>query len=961
MTCLPSPLSLAVCTTHHSPRMNTIEKPVNDKELRERVKLLGRLLGEVIREQEGGKVLEAVETLRKGFIELRREGSSPYQREPLMRLIEALNPETVTHVLRAFNIYFSLANIAEEEYQHQERRAQVGRGKPLWRGSFDDTLRGFHAEGISAAQLQILFNHLRFKPVFTAHPTEAKRRVVLVALRRIFLTVDYLSTTRLNKYQRQEVIEQLRNQIQVLWKTDEMRSDKPQVRDEVRNGLYYFRESIFKAVPILYRNLDRALNAVYQQEGGKAAIHVPTFLSFGSWIGGDRDGNPFVTPETTALALRLQCLEVLEEYLRRVEALGQMLTYSSSLVTPSPAFTASLEADPEFIQQVFREAPGRYYAQEPYRRKLYLMKHRLQANWQRVQARLVGRPERGPFWGYRSEQEFLDDLYLIRDSLIAHGDGNIAEAELKDLIRLAESFGFYLAGLDIRQESGRHTEAVVELFANAPNLPDYTALSEEERLAVLGDLLSHPGTPLLYCRQLSPATRETLEVFRVIAALRQEISPQAIDSYVISMTHRASHVLEVLFLASLAGLVGRTPEGAWHCTLRAAPLFETIEDLNRIGTVLGQLLDQLAYRELLKAAGNVQEVMLGYSDSTKDGGVLASGWSLYQAHKKIVAITAQRGIQCRLFHGRGGTVGRGGGPTHAAILAQPPGTVQGEIKITEQGEVLSFKYSNVETAVYELTMAITGLLKASRCLIQPVEPDPQPLMEVMDALARQSEEAYRALADRTPGFNDYFYEATPVTEIGLLNLGSRPTHRSQTDRSRYSVRAIPWMFGWGQSRHTLSGWYGIGSALAAWWDNDAQKLAILQQMYRDWPFFRSLISNTQMSLSKADLTIAREYAHLCKEPPVEETIQRLFVEEYCRTVAQLLAITGMQELLEDNPALALSLERRNPYLDPINHIQVTLLKRYRQALSKNETEAQAWLQPLLRSINALAAGLRNTG
>ncbi len=946
--------------------MNTIEKPVNDKkindkELRERVKLLGRLLGEVVREQEGGKVLETVETLRKGFIELRREGALPYQREPLMRLIEALNPATVTHVLRAFNIYFSLANIAEEEYQHQQRRAQVSRGKPLWWGSFDNTLRGFHAEGISADQLQTLFNHLHFKPVFTAHPTEAKRRVVLGALRRIFLTVDHLSTARLNKYQREEVLEQLRNQIQVLWKTDEMRINKPQVRDEVGNGLYYFRESIFKAVPILYRNLDRALNAVYREEGGKAAIHVPTFLRFGSWIGGDRDGNPFVTPATTALALRMQCREVLEEYLRRVEALVYILTYSSSLVTPSPAFTTSLETDPEFVQQVFREMPGRHYAQEPYRRKLYLIKHRLQANWQRVQARIVGRPEPEPYWGYASEQAFLDDLYLIRDSLIAHGDGNIANAELKDLIRLAESFGFYLTGLDIRQESGHHTQAVVELFASAPNMPDYAALSEAERLAVLGDLLSHPGTPLLYCNQLSPATQETLGVFQVIAALRQEISPQAIDSYVISMTHRASHIMEVLFLASFAGLAGRGTEGQWHCAIRAAPLFETIEDLQRIETVLEQLLDQPAYRELLKAAGHVQEVMLGYSDSTKDGGILASSWSLYQAHKKIVAITAQRGIQCRLFHGRGGTVGRGGGPTHDAILAQPPGTVQGELKITEQGEVLSFKYSNVETAVYELTMAITGLLKASRGLIRPVEPDPQLFMEVMGALAPQGEAVYRELAERTPGFNDYFYEATPVTEIGLLNLGSRPTHRSQTDRSRYSVRAIPWTFGWGQSRHTLSAWYGIGSALAAWRDNDPQKLAILQQMYREWPFFRSLISNTQMSLSKADLTIAREYAHLCKDPQVEDNIYRLFAEEYRRAVAQILEITGMQELLEDNPVLALSLERRNPYLDPINHIQVTLLQRYRQAVTRNETEVQAWLQPLLRSINALAAGLRNTG
>jgi phosphoenolpyruvate carboxylase len=374
------------------------------------------------------------------------------------------------------------------------------------------------------------------------------------------------------------------------------------------------------------------------------------------------------------------------------------------------------------------------------------------------------------------------------------------------------------------------------------------------------------------------------------------------------------------------------------------------------------LLDQPTYRQLLKASGNVQEVMLGYSDSTKDGGILASSWNLYQAQPKIIAITNRRGINCRLFHGRGGTIGRGGGPTHEAILAQPPGTLQGEIKFTEQGEVLSFKYSNVETAVYELTMGITGLLKASRGLIQTVEPDPQPFLDIMEQLAPEAEQAYRRLTDHAQGFIDYFYAATPVDEIGFLNIGSRPSHRKQTDRSKYSVRAIPWTFGWGQSRHTLPGWYSIGSALEVWCENDPERLAMLRTMYQQWPFFRSLLSNSQMSLYKADMNIAREYALLCPDPLIVETVYGLIRDEYQRTLKQLLAVADMQVLLEDNPPLALSLERRNPYLDPINHIQITLLKRYRQALAKGETEeAQRWLNPLLRSINALAAGMRNTG
>jgi phosphoenolpyruvate carboxylase len=933
-----------------------------DKGLRSRVKLFGQLLGDVLRDQEGGKVLEAVETLRKGFIALRQEKTSApsHKRDQLMRLIEALNPETATHVLRAFNIYFSLTNIAEEESKHQARRAQVSRGKPLWRGSFDDTLRSLHEAGVSATQLQTLFDHLCFTPVFTAHPTEAKRRVIMGALRRLFVTGEYLSNAHLNKYQQGEAVNQLRNQIQVLWKTDEVRVNKPRVRDEIRLGLYYFRASIFEAVPTLYRNLERAIDTVYQAEGGKAAIQIPSFLRFGSWIGGDRDGNPNVKPETTVLAARLQCREILQEYLRRVENLGQLLTYSSSLVTPSSAFSASLEADPEFCRTVFQQTPGRHYAQEPYRRKLFLMYHRLTANLRTVQARLDGGLEVKPFSGYTSEQAFLEDLYLIRDSLVGHGDGNIAEAELKDLIRLAEGFGFYLASLDIRQESGRHTEAVTELLANAPNLPDYASLSEEQRLALLGELLSHEGTPLLYCTQWSPATQETLAVFQVMANISKEISPRVFGSYIISMTHQASHVLEVIFLASFAGLAGRTSDGQWHCNIHVTPLFETIEDLAHIEMVMERLLEQPAYRALLNASGNTQEVMLGYSDSTKDGGVLASGWNLYQAQKKIVAIAEQQQIQCRLFHGRGGTVGRGGGPTHEAILAQPPGTVQGAIKITEQGEVLSFKYSNVETAIYELTMGITGLLKASVSLIQPVAQDPTPFLETMEALANHGEKTYRQLTDRTEGFNDYFYEVTPVNEIGLLNLGSRPTHRNKSDRSRYSVRAIPWMFGWGQSRHTLSGWYGIGSALQTWCQKDPEKLEMLQRMYQEWPFFQSLLSNTQMSLYKAEPSIAREYARLCLDAQVEEKIYRLFLEEHNKTCQQILSITNLQQLLADNPSLVLSLERRNPYLDPINYIQITLLKRYRQTAS-DETQENPWLDPLLRSINTLAAGLRNTG
>jgi len=935
-----------------------------DKFLRDRIKLLGQLLGDTLRDQEGRHVLDAVETLRKGFTGLRRQ-PAPDTREQLMRFIAALNPEMLNHVVRAFSAYFNLANIAEEDVQHQQRRDQVRRGKPLWRGSFDETLRTLRAAGVNAAQLQSLLNQLCFTPVFTAHPTEAKRRVLLGAQRRVFLTNVKLDNPALNKLQRAEVIEELRSQIEILWKTDEVRSYKPQVRDEIKNGLYYFRESIFQALPVMYRNLERALNAVYGDQGGKSAVYIPCLARFGSWIGGDRDGNPFVTPETTALALRLQAQEILREYLRRVESLGRQLTYSSSLVTSSPVFTASLDADVQRMSALFVDAP-RQYAQEPYRRKLFLMYHRLQHNLEQVRARIEGRPEATsqPFWGYASADEFLEDLRLIRDSLVAHGDRAVAEGELKDLLRLAETFGFHLAALDVRQESTRHTTAVTEIFAMAINLPDYAALTEEERLSVLNDLLSRPGTPLLYCDSFSPATQETLEVFQVMARMRQEISPRAFDNYVISMTHEASHVLEVLFLARFAGLVGRRADGEWYCALRVAPLFETIADLNRVETLLTRLLDQPAYRELLTVAGGVQDVMVGYSDSCKDGGILASNWGLYQAQRQAVALAAVHGFGCRLFHGRGGTVGRGGGPVHDAILSQPSHTVQGQIKITEQGEVLSFKYQNLETAVYELTLGLTGLMKASRHLIQEVPADPPEAAAVMTELARHGEAAYRDLTEQTPGFIDYFYEATPVREIGLLNLGSRPSHRAQDDRSKYSVRAIPWMFGWGQSRHTLPGWYGIGHALATWRGDDPERLAFLQRLYQEWPFFHALLNNSQMSLSKVDAGIAREYARLCEKPEVETDIYQRFQVEYEQTCREILNVAQTATLLEENPTLAQSLERRNPYLDPLNHIQATLLPRYRQALRNHgadSPEVEIWLRPLLRSINALAAGMRNTG
>jgi phosphoenolpyruvate carboxylase len=923
-----------------------------DRELQRDIRMFTALLGEVLREHSRKRVLVLVERLRDGFASL-REKDDRKLREKLMRRIEGLDPQTLSEVIRAFNIYFGLVNTAEEVHAHLERTDRISAGGPLWVGSFDDTVRQLKNDGVGPDSFQSLLEGLVYLPVFTAHPTEAKRRTSLETFRRIFLLTQDVHRRRLNEEELKDKLRAIVTEIQILWKTDEVRVHKPQVTDEVRRGLYFFRESLFEAVPKVYRNLEKAVRRVYGVDQG---IRVPSVIRFGSWIGGDRDGNPFVKPETTELAVRMHCELVLEAYIERVRFLRRMLSHTDTLCRPSPAFLDGLDADEGYWLDTMGQSQRRY-VREPYRRKLAVMNHRLTASLNRVRARIAGERDELPE-GYASERDFLADLYLIRDSLISHGDANAAAGPLQDLIRLSETFGFHLVHLDLRQESTRHTAAVTELFARQPGAPYYEAFTESQRLVALGEAIAHPHPFVIDKGTLTPETRETLEVFEVMARMRAEVSPDAFGAYVISMTHTASHVMEAMLLARLAGLAGRDQRG-WFGDIRISPLFETIDDLNHIDQVLATLFDNETYAALLRASGNHQEVMLGYSDSCKDGGILASSWRLYEAQEKAIRLADDRGISCRLFHGRGGTVGRGGGPTHEAILAQPPDTVHGQIKFTEQGEVLSYRYANPETALYELTMGLSGLIKASRCLVEPPTEDRRDYLGILDELARLGEEAYRRLVHETEGILDYFYEVTPVDTIALLNIGSRPSHRKKADRSIGSIRAIPWVFGWAQARHTLPAWFGIGEALERWRGNDLERLVKLQKMYQEWPFFRVLLSNTQMSLFKADMHIAREYLHLAQDRERAEAIFGLIEEEYQRTLTQVLHMAGLRGLMEETPALQLSLARRNIYLDPLNHIQISLLERYRAQVSQEQREQ--WLDPLLRSINAIAAGMRNTG
>lgn len=929
----------------------------SDKALRARVKLLGTLLGNVLNEQSGSHVYTAVESLRKGYISLRKK-DSPGKRKQLAHLIDQLDPDTLADVIRAFSIYFSLVNIAEEVHQHQLRSKDERKNIPTI-GSFSDTIKQFHDDGITAEEVQTLLNELAYIPVITAHPTESKRRSVMENLRQIFRSSEALYDSSLNKSEKSELTESLENQIQVLWKTDEVRSHKPHVSDEIRLGLHYAQESLFKAVPRVYRDLEASLLEQYgMDETGNPVVTVPSYLRFGSWIGGDRDGNPFVKPKTTKMALFMQAQVVLIEYLNRLRALEKELTYSINFCQPSNEMADAFVRDNAIEEKVFAIKPEQFIT-EPYRRRLFTIRHRLECLLVNIKNTVANKNKEPLEFAYSSEYELIDDLKIISRSLIGHGDKSTADGKLRDLIRLVETFGFYLLKLDIRQESNIHSDTVNEVINQLKPEINYHSLDEGSRISALEKLIFDESLAEVDMNALSDSARETIEVFRVMTEMRKTLSDNCFGAYVISMTHEASHVMEVMFLASINGLAGKR-NGMLFCNIEISPLFETVEDLEHIEPVMSTLFNNATYRELLRVSGNTQEIMLGYSDSCKDGGILASVWNLYGAQTQITGLANNHGIELRLFHGRGGTVGRGGGPTHEAIMSQPAGTVHGQIKFTEQGEVLSFKYSNTETAIYELTMGSTGLIKATRCIIDPPTDDRNDYLGIMDVLAQTGEKSYRHLTEEIPGFLDYFYEATPLSEIALMNIGSRPSHRKAGDRSKSSVRAIAWVFGWAQARHTLPAWYGIGSALENWRAGDPTRLAKLQAMYIEWPFFRALISNTQMALFKAEMNIAKEYSTLCVDPKTGEQVYKIISDEYKRTRTQILHIANATELLEENPTLLLSLKRRDPYLDPLCYIQVKLIKQYR-GMGENNPEKERWLKPLLRSINAIATGMRNTG
>ncbi len=924
---------------------------LNNEVLRARVRLLGSFLGEAISRQSGEETIKNIETLRSGFIQERREHNAE-NKQQLMDLIASLDNQALKDVIRAFSIYFFLANLTEENYLREQRRTMRAQSNQSWEGSFRRTLLECRERNIEADQIKELIDQLKFMPVFTAHPTEARRRTTMNILQTLYQHSDALNDLPEGSQAFEQAKQKTAETIDLLWSSDEVRTRKPLVYDEINNGLHYFDVSLFTAIPKVYRNIKNAIVDIYPE---LTDYPLPAFVSFGSWIGGDRDGNPFVTHETTEMAVLMHANTVLRHYQVLLKKLRRELVHSDTIVNIAANVYARITEYSELDKKVFSYNIDDYN-NEPYRRLLSVIIAKIKATNVHIQSQ--GNNPEAEKDAYSSPQDFLEDLRLIRESVTDHDKAH-ADGALLDLIRLVKTCGFHLAALDIRQDSGYHGDVIADIFANASNLPDYRQLNETERQEWLTRLLSNPGTPLIYSDNLTAQTREQLALMQSVAKLRKLVGEDTFGSYVISMTNNASQLLEVLLLMRFAGLSGIDDQGHMFAALPVAPLFETIDDLKNIDKIMPTILDNPLYRQLLEHSGNLQEIMLGYSDSSKDGGIITSAWQLYSAQQTITSIANQYGITTRLFHGRGGSVSRGGGSTHKAIAAQPAGTLMGQIKFTEQGEVLYAKYANPDTAVFELTMGITGALKASssRFIEQPSQLEDYETL--FARLADAGEQQYRELTDNTEGFYKFYSQATPVQEISLLNIGSRPAHRKKGLPSKSTIRAIPWVFGWSLARFTLPAWYGVGSAL----DSVKQDETLMQEMNENWPFFTVFMSNIEMAFTKCEIDIAQAYSQLCEDEQLREQVMQKVIDEHELTSTGLNSLLNQQTLLSNQQELAASLQWRNAYLDPINYIQIELLKRMReQNTSDNDSDDKLAVEdPLIRSINALAAGLRNTG
>jgi phosphoenolpyruvate carboxylase len=925
-------------------------QPSVDDRLHADVKLLGQLLGDVLIEQEGEAFLNLEEKVRLLCKSFRTSGKEALRRE-FISILETLSLDDAHNLLRAFGTYFHLVNVAEQYHQIRRERHQAKSGGESVR-SIHAAIKAFARRGVTAAELQSLLSRLVIQPTLTAHPTEALRHTVLRKRRHIALVLERLDNETHSPREKKEILSDLHYQITSLWQTDETRSTKLTVRDEVQSHLYYLERVFFPVLPMLYAELEESLAEFYPDD----SFTIPPFLTIHSWTGGDRDGHPFVTHSVTRDTLRYLKVTILRKYLQSVDAAILGLSISLSRAAASQAIIASVDADEQtFGKEVIEKEWAGKNRNEVYRIKLRYMYYRLQCTITSLEQE-TEHPVR-----YLNESEYIADLKLIEQSLRENKGESIAAHTLMPMIHQAEIFGFSFITLDIRQHSSKHEAAIDEITQSLRLLEKpYKTFSESERIAWLSSEIESRRPMIPYKLPFSEETSEIVQTFRQIRRSLEEISRRAIDTYIISMTESASDVLEALFFAEEAGLIRHLENDDLESDLNIVPLFETIDDLERSPKLLESLFELPVYRKHLRARGNVQEVMIGYSDSSKDGGLMMSSWALYQAQLALKACAKKFNIDLRLFHGRGGTVGRGGGaPVHEAILAQPDGTVDGNIKITEQGEIISAKYTLPLVARRNLELVTTAVLDASLPDIKKNTPLPKSWSSLMTLIAAESQRTYRALIYEQPTFAEFFREATPIDIIEQMEIGSRPSRRGEKKRIE-DLRAIPWVFAWMQNRAALPSWFGVGSGLEAALA-EPNGIKTLRAMYRDWRFFKSLVDNVEMMLFKADMHVAAEYARLVSNKPLAEKMFATLTDEFERTVHLILKITDQQSLLEKNLELRETIALRNPYIDPMSYIQVLWLKKYRNGTKLSDTEKDELLKLLRTSVNGVAAGIRNTG
>jgi phosphoenolpyruvate carboxylase len=908
-----------------------------DARLRDDIRLLGRILGDTVRDQEGEAVFDLVERIRQTSIRFHRDNDEPARRE-LETILDGMSIAETVRIVRAFSYFSHLANIAEDHNNIRQMRHQSLAGEAPHEGSLARTLDRAREAGFSGKALRAFFDGALVSPVLTAHPTEVRRKSTMDREMEVAALLDRRDRTQLTPEEFKASEEQLRRGVLTLWQTNLLRRTKLTVLDEVANGLAFYDYTFLHEVPRLHCALEDRLQ---DEAGSSEPKEIASFLRMGSWIGGDRDGNPFVTADVMRGTLRMQSARALRYYLDELHELGGELSLAANLADVSPELRTLAERSPD-------TSPHR--SGEPYRLAVSGIYARLAATALKLNVETL-RPPVGEAAPYASAAEFSADLDILDRSLILNHSEVIARGRLRRLRRAADCFGFHLACLDMRQNSAVHERTVAELLDAASPGTSYLSLDEDARIALLARELRNARPLASPFVAYSEETLGELAVFHAAAEAHATFGAAAIPQCIISMCQGISDLLEVALLLKEAGLVGPTGRSA----INIVPLFETIEDLQVCAGIMDRLLSLPEYRALVDSRGGVQEVMLGYSDSNKDGGFVTSGWELYKAEIGLVGVFERHHVRLRLFHGRGGSVGRGGGPSYDAILAQPGGAVNGQIRITEQGEIISSKYSNAEVGRVNLEILAAATLEAS--LLQPQQSAPRPeYLDAMEKLSSRAFAAYRNLVYETPGFEDYFWASTVINEIATLNIGSRPASRKKTRRIE-DLRAIPWVFSWAQCRLMLPGWYGFGSAVEAWVKDHPDKgMALLQELYREWPFFRMLLSNMDMVLAKSSIAIASRYADLVPDAALREAIFGRIQREWHLTIETLFAIMGQDRLLSSNPLLERSIRNRFPYLDPLNHVQVELLKAHRAQSADEQV-----LRGIQITINGISAGLRNSG